>query len=193
MSPIDRENQTTDANVRGAGGTTLGKLSDLTVDVRNANTGTERGRAMLEESLRRDGPGRSILADRHLRIIGGNHVVEVCADLGLDECIVVPTDGRKLVVVQRTDIDLDSPQGRAMSIADNRVGQVNLNFEPIRLAELAADEAVDLTFMFSPVELADLLGEDAPVPRFEPEQPAHRLDELAPHCPTCSCRKAAQL
>jgi hypothetical protein len=29
------------------------------------------------------------------------------------------------------------------------------------------------------------------VPRFEPEPPAHRLDELAAHCPTCSCRKAA--
>jgi hypothetical protein len=34
-----------------------------------------------------------------------------------------------------------------------------------------------------------LLGADAPVPKFEPEQPDHRLDELAAHCPTCTCRQ----
>jgi len=43
--------------------------------------------------------------------------------------------------------------------------------------------------LFSPVELADLLGADAPVPKFQPEQPAGRLDELQPHCATCTCRQ----
>jgi hypothetical protein len=34
------------------------KLSDLTPDSHNANKGTERGRALLEKSLRQYGAGR---------------------------------------------------------------------------------------------------------------------------------------
>ena len=177
-----------DADAPSVHGTvTAAHLRDLTPDDRNANAGTERGRSMLESSLRMHGAGRSILADRHLKIIAGNHVAEVAADIGLDDCIVVPTDGRKLVVVQRTDLDLDSPAARALSAYDNRTSEVGLRWDTARLAELAADDAVDLSALFSPVELADLLGDDAPTPRFEPEPPAHRLDELADNttCPAC--------
>jgi hypothetical protein len=180
----------TDAADRGARsdvGTVTTHLAHLRSDDRNANSGTERGRAMIEESLRRYGAGRSILVDRHGCIIAGNHVAEVAADIGLDDCIVVPTDGRKLVVVQRTDLDIDSPAGRALAVADNRTSEVGLSWDPGVLAELVADEAIDLSALFSPVELADLLGADAPPPKFQPEAPAHRLDELADNttCPAC--------
>jgi hypothetical protein len=168
----------------------VGRVSDLTPDGRNANAGTERGRAMVEHSLRQYGAGRSILVDKAGRVIAGNQVLEVAADLGLDDTVVVRTDGRKLVVVQRTDLDLDSPAARALAVADNRSSEVGLSWDPGVLADLAADDAVDLSALFSPVQLADLLGADAPTPRFEPEQPAHRLDELAAHCATCTCRKA---
>lgn len=166
---------------------TPARLADLQPDQRNANAGTERGRSMLENSLRNHGAGRSILVDRNRKIIAGNHVVEVAADIGLDDCIVVPTDGRKLVVVQRTDLDLDSPAARALAMADNRTAEVGLHWDTARLAELAADDAIDLSALFSNVELADLLREAAPTPRFEPEAPAHRLDELADNtrCPAC--------
>lgn len=52
------------------------KLSDLAPDARNANKGTERGNAMIENSLRQFGAGRSILLDRHGRIIAGNKTAE---------------------------------------------------------------------------------------------------------------------
>jgi hypothetical protein len=180
----------TDAPDRGAPsdvGTVTAHMAHLRPDDRNANAGTERGRAMIEESLRRYGAGRSILVDRHGCIIAGNHVAEVAADIGLDDCIVVPTDGRKLVVVQRTDLDIDSPAGRALAVADNRTSEVGLSWDPGVLAELVADEAIDLSALFSPVELADLLGADALPPKFQPEAPAHRLDELADNttCPAC--------
>src|SRR5688572_6108116 len=81
-------------------------LTDLTPDDRNANVGTARGRAMVEESLRRFGAGRSILVDRKGNIIAGNTTHEAAIDIGLTDAVVVQTDGRKLVVVQRTDLDI---------------------------------------------------------------------------------------
>ena len=134
------------------GTVTAARLADLQPDIKNANAGTERGRGMVEESLRRYGAGRSILVDKSGRIIAGNHVAEVAADIGLDDCIVVPTDGRRLVVVQRTDLDLDSPTGRALAIADNRTSEVGLSWDPGVLAELAADEA----------EICGISGHSAP-------------------------------
>lgn len=162
-------------------------LTDLTPDDRNANAGTERGRAMVEESLRRFGAGRSILVDRNGNIIAGNTTHEAAIDIGLTDAVVVQSDGRKLVVVQRTDLDIDSPAARALAVADNRTAEVGLSWDPGVLAELAADEAIDLSALFSAVELADLLHDAAPVPRFQPEAPAHRLDQLAPDitCPAC--------
>jgi hypothetical protein len=172
------------------GSVTPARLEDLTPDNRNANTGTERGRAMVEESLRRYGAGRSVLIDKHGKIMAGNHVVEAAVDIGLTDAVVVKTDGRTLVVVQRTDLDLDSPAGRALAIADNRTSEVGLCWDTDRLAELATDPAVDVSPLFSPVELADLLGAEAPTPTFQPQQPAHRLDELAADtvCPACGHR-----
>lgn len=162
-------------------------LTELTPDERNANAGTERGRAMVEESLRRFGAGRSILVDRNGNIIAGNTTHEAAIDIGLTDALIVKTDGRKLVVVQRTDLDIDSPAGRALAVADNRTSEVGVSWDREVLAALAADEAVDLSALFSPVELADLLGSDAPVPKFQPEAPTHRLDELADNttCPNC--------
>ena len=40
------------------------ELADLTLDPKNANKGTEKGRKMVAESLNRYGAGRSILVDR---------------------------------------------------------------------------------------------------------------------------------
>ena len=48
------------------------KVDDLITDNRNANSGTIRGRAMVEESFARYGAGRSVLADKNGRLIAGN-------------------------------------------------------------------------------------------------------------------------
>ena len=190
---MSETNRFRDDGAPSDGGIVWARLTAFEPDARNANAGTERGRAMVEDSLRRFGAGRSILVDKHGRIIAGNTTAEAAADIGLDDCIVVPTDGHRLVVVQRTDLDLNSPEARALAIADNRTSQIGLSWDVDRLSELAADDAVDLSAMFSSVELADLLGSAAPTPRFEPERATHRLDELAAgHCPTCTCRAQAR-
>lgn len=104
-------------------------IESLVPDNKNFNKGTEYGQHLIEESLRKFGAGRSILLDKNNRIIAGNKTTENCANVGLDDVIIVETDGTKLVAVKRTDIDLDSAQGREMALADNATGKANLCFD----------------------------------------------------------------
>ena len=141
--------------------TRTGKLSELTPDHSNANRGTERGRYALEASLRKYGAGRSILIDRNGRIIAGNKTAETAADVGIDDVIVVQTDGRQVVAVQRTDLDLDSNEARELAYADNRVGQLDLDFDPAQiLADLNA--GVNLDQFWRKDELDELLADLQP-------------------------------
>ena len=137
--------------------TKTAKVSDLTPDISNANRGTERGRYALEASLRKYGAGRSILLDRNGRIIAGNKTAETAADVGIDDVVIVQTDGTQLVAVQRTDLDLDSKEGRELAYADNRVGELDLSFDTEQmLADVGA--GVDLSGLWFPHELDALLG-----------------------------------
>lgn len=134
------------------------KLEDLTPDQRNANKGTKRGLDMLETSLRKHGAGRSILADREGNVIAGNKTLERAVELGL-RVKVVETDGSELVVVQRRDVDLNSPKGRELAVADNRVAEVDLEWDAEAIAGMIS-EGVDLDSYFFKDELVDLLKED---------------------------------
>jgi hypothetical protein len=167
---------------------TTAKLSDLTPDGNNANRGTERGAALLESSLRKYGAGRSVLLDRKGRIIAGNKTVETAGAIGLEDVIIVKTDGKRLVAVQREDLDLadDDSGAREMAFADNRVGEADLSWDPEQiLADINA--GVDLGGLWSDDELDSILA-DVRSPDFQPvgadEQP--RLDEknpvICPHC-----------
>lgn len=134
------------------------RLTEFVPDDRNANRGTPRGAAMIEDSLREFGAGRSILVDRNNRIIAGNKTHQEAVDAGFDEAIVVPTDGKQLVVVQRVDIDLDTPKGRALAVADNRTSEVGLDWDADALRALA-DDGVDLAQFWREDELETLLGD----------------------------------
>lgn len=137
------------------------KINTLTPDDKNANRGTERGVGLLENSLRNYGAGRSVLLDRNGKIIAGNKTVESAASLGFSDIIVVPTDGKTLVAVQRTDLDMDrDPRARELAIADNRVAEVDLEWDPETLAELGKD--CNLTQFWTDDELSALLGDVAP-------------------------------
>jgi len=73
------------------------KLVDLTPDTRNANKGSPRGNQMIEDSLRQYGAGRSILLDKHGRIIAGNKTAENAGAIGMEDVLVVQSDGTRLV------------------------------------------------------------------------------------------------
>src|ERR1019366_130063 len=118
---------------------------------------TPRGREALTASLKAYGAGRSILIDRHGRIVAGNKTVEQARALGL-RLQVVSTDGQSVVAVQRTDLDLETdPRARALAIADNRVGELDLDWDPAVLEQLRAD-GLDLTAWWTPDEWATLSG-----------------------------------
>lgn len=162
-------------------------LADLTPDARNANRGTARGRALLEHSLRQYGAGRSVLADKHGTLIAGNKTIDVAAELGLP-IRTVETDGRELVVVQRTDLDLAiDPAARELAYADNRVGQVSLDWE---LAQISADvdAGVDLSALWSEDELAVLLAQAQLPAEFKEYDESVAEEVKYCTCPACGHR-----
>ena len=124
----------------------MAKLSEFTTDPHNANKGTQRGLKALDTSVRKYGMGRSILADRKGRIIAGNKTAERAADIGIEDVIVVESDGTKLVVVKRTDLDLEDDGGKARALAtyDNRSGQLDLDWDIDALSTVDADVLKDL-------------------------------------------------
>ena len=105
------------------------KIHDLIPDDNNFNEGTQYGQHLIEESLRKFGAGRSVLIDKNNRIIAGNKTIENAAAIGLEDVIVVETTGDKIVAVKRTDVDLDSKEGREMALADNATGMANLKLD----------------------------------------------------------------
>lgn len=155
-----------------AGPKTIKRLGDLTTDEQNANKGTARGRALIETSMRRYGAGRSIVVDKHGKIIGGNKTAEVAMDIGIEDVEVVRTDGRKLVVVQRTDLDLDKDTAaKELAIADNRTGEVSLKWDADVLIDLK-DRGVQIDEFFLPTELDKIL---------EPEvDPSEKPESVVP-------------
>ena len=156
------------------------KASELTPDSHNANRGTERGRYALEASLRQYGAGRSILVDKHGRIIAGNKTLETATDVGLDDVIVVQTDGKQIVAVQRMDLDLaQDDTARMLAYADNRVGQLDLDFDPeVIAADIAA--GLDLSAFWQDFELDEIAAElePEPTPGEDTEPQIDRAEEL---------------
>jgi DNA modification methylase len=138
------------------------RLTDLILDDRNANRGTTRGRQLLGESLKTNGAGRSVLTDKAGRVIAGNKTVEQARALGLP-IRIVPSDGRTLIVVQRDDLDLNAdPRARALAVADNRIAELDLDWDQEVLAQLRT-EGLDLTRFWTEQEWAQLVGPTVPV------------------------------
>ena len=154
------------------------KYDGIRPDTKNANKGTERGRYMVEASLRETGAGRSILLDKDGRIIAGNKTFEAASDIGLP-VRVVETDGTELVAVKRTDLDLDDDTGTARKLAyyDNRAAQVGLDWDAEQmLADLGA--GLDLSAMFRQDELDELLADLQPKTTGDTEPQIDRAEEL---------------
>lgn len=155
------------------------KLSDLQPDAHNANKGSERGTYMIRRSLEKLGAGRSIVLDKNGRIIAGNKTAEAAEDIGLDDVIVVRTDGRKLVAVMREDLDLDDPAGmaRELAYADNRTGQVSLEWDA---GVLSADieNGVDLSDWFTAFELDEFGVKTGDTEPSDAEPQIDRAEEL---------------
>ena len=126
-------------------------IEELRQDTLNFNKGTYEGEGLIKKSLERFKAGRSVLIDKNNNIIAGNKTVSAAATMGM-KVRVIETTGDELVAVKRTDIDLDSKEGRELALADNRTAQINLAWdEPnIEAAEIqfgldASDFGLEMT------------------------------------------------
>jgi DNA modification methylase len=138
----------------------------LKPDTQNANEGTQRGLGLLDKSLRKLGAGRSILVDKDDNVIAGNKTLERAADIDLPVRII-ETDGKELIAVKRTDLDLYSEtdkRARQLAYADNKVAELDLAWKP---------EQIEVDF--APLDLGEW-GFDDPNP-FMPEDAEPQIDK----------------
>lgn len=135
----------------------------LKLDPNNPNRSNERGAGVLDESLTRLKTGRSIVVDRKGVVIAGNQTLKAYQRLGKDDIDIVQSNGERLIVVQRTDLDLATdPLARELSLADNRTQELSYEVDPAVLAELTKDSTLDLSWMYQEDELAAILAANAP-------------------------------
>lgn len=135
---------------------TIIDINELAQDQHNFNKGTAEGAKLMSKSLSELGAGRSILVDKDGNIIAGNKTQKAAIEAGITKVRIVETDGTELVAVKRTDIELDSKKGREMALADNLTTQVNLEWDNVELATIAAQEGLDLDDWG--VKLSDIEG-----------------------------------
>lgn len=154
------------------------KLKDLVFDNKNFNKHTEFGMSLIEKSLRSNGAGRSILIDKHNRIIAGNGVTEVAGQIGLDDVQIVETDGTKIIAVKRTDIDLDTKQGREMALADNATGAADLQWDADAIADVESEFDIDASAWGVDVDLED----DAEQPTASEDDFDENTDAIETRC-----------
>ena len=133
-------------------------IEELAQDRHNFNRGNEQGQELMERSFKELGAGRSILLDRNGNIIAGNKSQKAAIAAGIKRVRVVETTGDELVAVKRTDVDIDSAEGRKMAYLDNLTTQVNLTWDQTELEAVQADvEGFDVAdFGFDIEDLAEV-------------------------------------
>lgn len=120
-------------------------IDQLKFDPVNANQGTQRGMSALEASLEHDGVGRSVLIDKDGYLVAGNKTAEIASQMGIEEVVVIKSNGKRLIAHQREDFDLlHDPKTRQHAVRDNLVGQQNLDWDAVALQQLMS-EGVELT------------------------------------------------
>lgn len=136
----------------------MGELERLRPQARNANKHTPRGMGELEKSIAEDGWIGAITVAADGETFDGSARLETLGTAGLDEPIVVETDGRRPVVVKRTDIQsADEERAKRLALAANKIAADNLSWDAGVLASLA--EEMDLSVLFRDDEIAAILDQ----------------------------------
>ena len=144
-------------------------IQDLTQDSKNFNKGTDKGAKLMRKSFKKFGAGRSVLIDKDNRIIAGNKSTEAAAESGIKKVRVIETDGTELIAVKRTDVSLDSKEGRELALADNAATYHNLDWDIEQLQNISTDFA-DF----------DTTEWDIEIPEIDVEQPVFGEPSLQP-------------
>jgi hypothetical protein len=119
-------------------------IDNLKFDDKNFNKHTQKGLDLLEKSVSEHKFGRSILVDKDNNIIAGNGIVETAKKVGKTKIKVIETTGDELVVVKRTDVDINTKQGREMALADNATSAIDLSWDDDMLLEVSEQYGIDV-------------------------------------------------
>lgn len=149
-------------------------IEDLQQDDKNFNAGTEEGQRMMEKSFSELGAGRSILIDKNGKIIAGNKSQQAAMAAGIKKVRVIETTGDELVAVKRTDVDIDSVEGRKLALADNATQVANLAWDEVQL-ESVRDELEG----FDPSDFGVDLPDFDPEPKEKKEPKTQELRPFA--------------
>ena len=138
-------------------------IEQLAQDQHNFNKGSEQGQELMERSFKEMGAGRSILIDKNGNIIAGNKSQKAAIAAGIKKVRIIETTGDELIAVKRTDVELESEQGRKMALLDNLTTQVNLAWDETELQTITGEiEGFDVgDFGLDPKDIKDV---DLPFP-----------------------------
>ena len=167
------------------------KLSDFQTQKINANRHNPRGMGMLDNVIAKDGWISAITVANDGETFAGSARLETALDRFGDDAepIVIDSDGTRPIIVRRIDIaNADDPRAVRLGIADNRIHDVNVDYDAKILASIA--EEVDISDMYFDDELAAIVdadGEEAL--EYHPESSAKEVDvdgfEFDCKCPKC--------
>src|SRR6476620_9692326 len=126
----------------------------VTPDPQNARLHTPRNIGVIEDSMRTDGAGRSILVDQDGVTIAGAGAWEAATQAGIKRAAVIETDGDTLVVVKRT---VTPEQRLRLALADNRATELS-TWDADRLHQLQAQAPQVLKHLWTEQELVEVFA-----------------------------------
>ena len=162
----------------------MATLSDLKQDHKNARKRTQASASLLQESLQRYGPARSIVIDEDNRILAGNGTVEAAINLGIDGLRIIDAAPDELIAVRRTGLSEDQKVG--LALADNRTADL-AEWDAEMLQQLSKEH--DIAPWFQEDDLETLLEQ---VERLEPVEGNTDPDEV-PEAPEQPITKPGDL
>lgn len=134
------------------------KLSDFKLLEKNPNKHTQRGLGMLEKSISKYGYVTPMTAAADGTILDGNARLERVGEQMPADPIVIHHDGTRPIIAVRDDIpDGKTKVARAIAIAANRVGEIDLEWSPEEIASAQID-GVAIDDFFNEEELSELDG-----------------------------------
>ena len=166
---------------------TASHISALRPDPRNARKRTERSAGLIARSLEQFGAARSIVIDENGQILAGHGTIEAAAQVGIEDLLIVPANGRQIVAVQRTD--LTPEQKTQYALADNRASDLS-DWDADVLADLANDH--DLSQWFRDDELAAIISPDSEEQEDTEGQGEGEGDGTLIECPACGHKWAPE-
>lgn len=109
----------------------------------NPNKGNPNSVPLIKQNIEMNGIGRPMFADKNGQMIGGSHTRQAIEDLRYDKAIVIKSPGNIPIIHQRTDVDIESAQGRSLQIGDNVIANKGYVQDDELMAALLGNIAAD--------------------------------------------------